>query len=262
MTYLIHEQERLQLELQATDAGTTELGKQLQLTQQAAAAAAARVTAAQASLAAAQAQIPALQAKVTQTEARLADIDQMIADTSQEPEPDRTNMLKQLRKQRFTAEQALVNARTGLSTGRALVNQRSGELQSAQNQSNSAAAAVSMAQAAVDQRHQLIQAELARISRWNAAITADPLNRRALESMTQELAERAADLEQAADLARLRLETDLEALVAFRARRDAISAELKPIVDALSGKAQELQIAQQNLEAIAQQMSELYQGGP
>lgn len=252
MSQLSHESAHLQSELQGMQ---SDIANRLQPAVTAAQQGAAT---AQAALTAALGRIPALEAAVAQAEDRIAFIDQQAEDAKQEPEPDRTNMLKQLAKQRAQAQAALNAARTNLNNGRSAASQASANLQAAQAQVNTADAALTSA----GQQLQALQQQLDRIARWNAEISADPLVRPALQQTEQELAERTAELENACDWARIRLEIEQETLAALLARHGAIPAELQPITDALPGASAALQAAQQELERIGRQLTAHYRGGP
>lgn len=216
------------------------------------------VAAAQAALTAAQGPMSALESAVAQAEQRIAFIDQQIEEAQSEPEPDRRNLLRQLAKQRAQAQAALNTARTNLSNGRTAVAQANANLQTAQGQVDAAHAALATAQ----QHLQAVQQQLDRIARWNAQISADPLDRPALQQTEQELAERAAALEEACAWARNRLEIEQETLTALTVRRNQLATELQPITDAVPGATAKLQAAQQALDPIARRLAVLYKRGP
>jgi chromosome segregation ATPase len=265
MSLLPREADRLQAELQLVDTEIASRTQQQQSAQQAATAAQNQVAAAQAGLAAAQGKIPPLQAAAAQANAEVAAIDQEIADAQQEPEPDRSRLIRTLMKRRNAAQTAAAAARTALNNGTAAVDRANLDLQTAQSQLTGAAAALQSATtalAATRRRRQTLEEQLARIGRWNAQVAADPLDRPALQLSERELAERSATLEEACDSVRLRLETEQETLTALIARQDAISAELNPILAALPGATMTLQNAQQKLDRANQQLTAHFRRGP
>lgn len=275
MSQLPQETARLQTDLQAAETDFANCTQQQQSAQQALTSAQAQVTAAQANLAVAEARIPALEAAVADADARVEDLQQQILDASEpdqeipgrpgRPNPAQLRRLAELRRQLAQAQAAAANARTALNNGRAAVTQAGAALQAAQDQANGAATALQAAQAAVaaaEQRRQAVQQQLDRIARWNAQISADPLDRPALQQTEQELAEQAAALEEACDWARSRLEIEQETLTALTVRRNLLTTELQPIADALPGATAKLQAAQQALDPIARRLASLYKRGP
>jgi chromosome segregation ATPase len=265
MSLLPREGARLQAELQEVETEIANRTQQQQSAQQALTAAQNQVTGAQAALAAAQGQLPPLEAAAARADDQVAAIDQEIAEAQQEPEPDRSRLIRNLMKRRNTAQAAAASARTALNNGTAAVDRANLDLQTAQNQVNGAAATLQAATselAAAGQRRQTVQEQLARLERWNAQIAADPLDRPALQLTERELAERTAALEEACDTVGLRLEAGQEALAILISRRDAIPAELNPILAALPGASTTLQDTQQELNRINQQLTAHFRRGP
>lgn len=265
MNLLPREVARLQAELLLIDTEIANRIQQQRSAQQAVTAAHSQVTAAQAALSAAQGRLPPLEAAAAGANAQVAAIDQDIADAQQEPEPDRSNLIRNLMKRRNTAQAAAAAARTALNNGTAAVDRANQDLQTAQSQENGAAAGLqttSDALAAAQQRRQTVQEQVARIGRWNAQIAADPLDRPALQLTERELAERAATLEEACDSVRLCLAAEQEALPTLIARHDANTAELNTILAALPGAGTTLQNTQQEFNRISQQLTAHFRRGP
>ncbi|QSA98823.1 hypothetical protein [Methylococcus sp. EFPC2] len=263
MPQLSQETARWRAELQAAEAAVSARSGPLQAAQQTAASALSQLNAAQARLAEAQARIAPLEAEAASADAHVADLEQEILDAS---EPDQEfpgrpggagqrQRIAALKRQLAQAKAAAAAAHATLDSGRAALAQAGAEAQAAQVRMLSANAELQAAQTAFEearQRLQQMQAELARIDRWNGAIAADPLDRPALERSADELAAQAAALEESCEWARVQFEIEQETLAALTARGDELAGRIDRIglteLPAAQARLRELELSLGTLE--------------
>lgn len=269
MPYLDQERTRLQGELQATVTEQSALTARLASQQQAVTAAQAQVGVAQTQLAQKQAEVPPLQAAVDEAESRVADLDQQILDAS-EPEPGippaewrrRIAALKRLRDQARVAADA---ARARLNTAQAAVAQARIAVQTAERQVNEAQAVVAALQTAIagiEIRRQTIQQQIADITKLNAEIDRDPINRHTVEQIAAELSIRVVELEDAQTQARLELEDAEEFLNGLIARRDDLTQRIADVTTRLPAAQAQLEAALRELAEAEANVTAAFEEGP